>query len=463
MLRRWKLVAILLLAALAPAQARAQFLFFGKKPLDEPPPAFSTGPGPQEPQFAPDPKSVPKGGPQFCPPGDDPHTPFVPVEEENRNAFLDYKTSEPQPLMLWLKADYLNWQFSRPSLGAVLVTTDTAPNSSTDFGALGQPHTMVLLGSGPFNQGHIPGGRLTAGFCPGFFLPVEISAFSVQRSQSLFEAASTGAAGSPVLARPVLASQNGEESVFLGGFPGLAAGGISVISNTNLWGIDVNAYSCLVDLDALNIDLFVGYRYQELRESILIFNPLIALDSLVIPFNGTVAGVSEANRFDQFGTRNQFNGGQLGMRSALHYGRVALMLDVKLALGDTHQTVDIVGTSTSATADSAFRGLPVTNGGVLAVRSNIGRHNKHEFGFIPEVGLNAGFQVLRSVRLFAGISWMYWDRVVRPGDQITNIIDTRQVPTSNFFNGQTVTQPPPPFFKSDFFAYGFNVGILIGF
>src|SRR5262249_8890646 len=151
-------------------------------------------------------------------------------------------------------------------------------------------------------------------------MPIEVSAFAMQHSRSLFTASSLGGSNDPVLARPVFASQGGGESVFLGGFPGLAAGDISVIANTNLWGLDANAYFGVVDTDVLNVDFFLGYRYQELRENVLIFNSLTALDSLVIPFNDTVPGVSTVNRYDQFGTQNRFNGGQLGMRSALHFG-----------------------------------------------------------------------------------------------------------------------------------------------
>src|SRR5579864_2376639 len=99
----WKLAAILMVTALVPASARAQFLFFGKKQAEDPPPAFSGAPAPQDPQFAPDPKSIPKGAPDFCQVQGDPHTPFVPVEEENRNAFADYKVDGPAPLQLWLK------------------------------------------------------------------------------------------------------------------------------------------------------------------------------------------------------------------------------------------------------------------------------------------------------------------------------------------------------------------------
>jgi len=457
-----KLGAIVLGVALLASRAQAQFLFFGKKPHEDPPPAFSNGPAAPEPQFAPDPKSIPKGTPDFCPPGDEPHTPFLPVEEENRNAFLDYKTSEPAPLMLWLKADYLNWRFSKENLRAILVTTDTAPNMPTDVGALGQPHTAILLGSGSFDNGVFQGGRLTAGFCPGFLPPVEISGFAMQRSRSLFTGNSPGGPNDPVLAQPVLSFQNGQESALLAAFPNQFAGQISVISNSNLWGIDANAYFNLIDYDVLNIDLFLGYRYQELRENILIFNSETAVDGQLIPFDGIFPGVSAVNRYDQFGTRNAFNGGQLGIRTGLHWGRIALLLDSKLALGETVETLNIFGNSTSPNAATPF-GTPVANGGVMAVPSNSGVHKKQGFTYIPEADFNLGFQLFRSVRLFAGISCMYWSQVVRPGDQITNVIDTRQVPSSNFFTGQTVNVPPFPFHKTDFFAYGFNFGILIGF
>jgi hypothetical protein len=459
----WKLTAILMVTALAPASARAQFLSFGKKAAEDPPPAFSTGQAPQEPQFAPDPKSVPKGAPDFCPNPGDPHTPFVPVEEENRNAFRDYKVDGPSPLQLWLRADYLNWQFRKPNLAAILVTTDTAPNSFTDFGALGQPNTQILLNSGPFNQGHIPGGRLTAGFSPGFFFPVEISAFSLQKNLTLFSGSSQGGPNDQVLARPVLSSQNNQESVFLGGFPGLAAGNIIVDTHTNLWGIDANAYFNFIDYDVLAIDLLLGYRYTELRENISIVNSLTALNGFVIPFDAIISGVPAVARFDQFATRNQFNGGQLGFRNTLHYGRVALILDSKLALGQNHETLNIEGTSGAPNGATPFRGLATVPGGVLAVPSNIGVRTSNDFSLIPQFDLNVAFQLHRSVRLFAGISWMYWNNLVRPGDQLNNVIDTRQVPSSNFFNGQSVTQPPHPFNRVDFDAYGFNVGVLIGF
>src|SRR5262249_45368748 len=58
-----KLGAIVMGVLLLAAPAQAQFLFFGKKQHEDPPPAFSNGPAAPDPQFAPDPKSIPKGTP----------------------------------------------------------------------------------------------------------------------------------------------------------------------------------------------------------------------------------------------------------------------------------------------------------------------------------------------------------------------------------------------------------------
>jgi hypothetical protein len=60
---------------------------------------------------------------------------------------------------------------------------------------------------------------------------------------------------------------------------------------------------------------------------------------------------------------------------------------------------------------------------------------------------------------------MYWNRVIRPGDHLNSIVDSRQIPTdANFIPGFTGASPRfPNFVQRDFFARGFAVGIEIGF
>ena len=77
-----------------------------------------------------------------------------------------------------------------------------------------------------------------------------------------------------------------------------------------------------------------GFRYVDLRETLNIST--VSSDILTVP--NTVLSQS-----DQFNTRNQFYGGQLGGRINWQYDRFVLDLTGKLALGDTHQTVDIQG------------------------------------------------------------------------------------------------------------------------
>jgi hypothetical protein len=55
--------------------------------------------------------------------------------------------------------------------------------------------------------------------------------------------------------------------------------------------------------------------------------------------------------------------------------------------------------------------------------------------------------------------------VVRPGDQINQVVDTRALPTSaSFVPGFTATTAPiVPFHRSDFWAQGISFGVGIEF
>jgi hypothetical protein len=99
-------------------------------------------------------------------------------------------------------------------------------------------------------------------------------------------------------------------------------------------------------------------------------------------------------------------------------------------------------------------------GGLLALNSNIGRFNKDHFSFVPEIGMNVGYQINDNVRVFAGYNFLYWTGVMRPGDQIDRSLDVSRIP--NFpVNAAPVStiHPSVPFKTTDFWATGVNVGI----
>jgi hypothetical protein len=471
MAKWWKVGAILLAGCWLPATAQAQWSLFGKKTSkqDEPPPAFSTGPEQKEPEFCPDPRSVQPGAPQFCPaPSDGPQTAFLPCNEEDRTAFCDYKYPEPDPLCFWIKGEYLNWWAQKQNLNTVLATTSATPSLVNNFGAFGQTGTELLYGPQSIDVGRLQGGRATGGFCLGFLPPVEVSGFWLNRNNGLFSAFSDGSPGSQVLARPILASQIGQENVFLAAFPDAVAGGIVIKSTFNLWGTDSNMFFNVCTSDVAFFDVLLGYRYAELRESLQIANTLSPVEAgIAVPFNHTAGGIGPGHStvaFDQFATINRFNGGQLGIRAGLSAWHLSLMADAKLALGSTNYEVNIAGTSSLVTPTTPFRGPVTVPGGVLALASNSGSATANDFTIIPELDINLGYQIHRSVRLFAGYSVFYWSSVVRPANQVTNVVDSRQAPTDfGFVPGFRGSMPIQPMSRTDFWAQGFNFGILIGY
>src|SRR5262249_50645811 len=144
--------------------------------------------------------------------------------------------------------------------------------------------------------------------------PLEFSIFWVgQKSTAL--AAHSDAAGSPVIARPIFAAQPdvNAETVFLSSFPGLAAGGVTLNSSSRLWGFEVNAvghtgagYAC--GIDRANLDVFLGFRYLDLEESLTIGSTATPLDpAFAVFFQGLSFGPGNTTVVgDSFRTTNEF-------------------------------------------------------------------------------------------------------------------------------------------------------------
>ena len=113
----------------------------------------------------------------------------------------------------------------------------------------------------------------------------------------------------------------------------------------------------------LEFSLLGGFRYLDLQEQFFMLTNKLVLAIPPVPD-------STFTTDDHFNTRNQFYGAQVGGR--LHWRRDVITLDVtgKLALGDTHQTVDVQGDSTQSGPKAAPAGsFP---GGFYAQPSNMG-------------------------------------------------------------------------------------------
>jgi hypothetical protein len=323
------------------------------------------------------------------------------------------------------RGEYLLWSISDADLPPLVTSTLLTPAQITALntpvttvvpGALGQLGTVNLVGGGQQESPEFSGGRFTLGFgnllCRNFGLETTYF-FLGQRTQGFFASSNDQPLFSPFF--------------FPGGIPASLEIGsnVTVDYTTRLWGIEANLRKpWLCDCNQ-KLDIIGGFRFLELTENLSITRNCLPPDCpapLVV--------------FDEFGTRNRFYGGQLGLDYEYKHDRWVFGVTGKVALGASYQTVRIVG---SGAAD----------GGLLAKNTNMGRHHQDQFTVVPELGLRVGYQFTDNLTGFVGYNLLYVSDVVRPGDQVDLTIDP-----------SGATRRPGVLFRStDFWAYGFSAGL----
>jgi hypothetical protein len=312
----------------------------------------------------------------------------------------------------------------------------------------------VLFGGTSLDNDERSGGRFTFGFwfdgeqCCG----LESSTFFLAERSVRFGASSPGL---PILARPFFDVSAGQEASELVAFPGLLAGNVAVVSSSRLWGTELNLRSNWWRGCCWRFDSLLGFRYVGLDESLKVMENLTLPASASLPLGGGI-GVS-----DSFGTHNNFWGGQLGAELELRQARWFLDLLGKVALGNTHEVVNINGNTTFFVPGSP---PSVQSGGLLALPTNIGHFSRDRFAVVPEVGVKLGYQATERLRLFVAYSFLYISDVARPGHQIDRVVNVSQLPTQ-FGPGSLVGSPSPIVLLkgTDFWAQGISFGLEFRF
>jgi Putative beta barrel porin-7 (BBP7) len=356
-------------------------------------------------------------------------------------------------LNFWVSAEYLLWWVKSAPYPIPLVTTGDPtvgfPAVST-AGAIGQPGTQVLLGNGNAGFGAFSGVRLTLG---GWLddsrqFGMEASGFVLERRTSTFSAASDNA-GNPPLYFPGFNVAAGQERALPISDPlRLFAGSVTVTSELQLWGTELNGVFNVMRRPGVEVNFLLGFRYLDLQESLHITNP--TTDLLL---------KSTDLSHDYFGTRNQFYGGQLGTRVSWQRDQWSFFATGKLALGSTHQVVNISGDTTQAPLPG---GMSLTPGsfpqGIYAVGTNSGHQSGNQFAVIPALELKLAYQITSQLRALIGYDILYWNQVVRPGNQMDHNINPTQHPVfgAGALSGPAI--PGPQFNRTDFWAQGVNIG-----
>jgi hypothetical protein len=408
--------------------------------------------------------------------------PYVPPPEEART-FWPSQPGDAFPLPLWARAEHLQWLFKEGPTTPPLVTT--GPAGAARPAVLGAPGTTVLFGGNDYDYGRISGGRYSLG---GWFdcdehLGGEITGLATWESDHNFGAFSN-AVGAPVLGLPFRDAVTGTALVDFVSFPGRFAGGITVSWHSRLWGLEGNLLSNYVHqeihlgddacpLGDLRLDLLAGFRHADLLEGLDVAQGSVVLPGGSTDFEGKPVPVGRILVIsDGFGARSQFFGGQVGGRAEFVRGCFFLDVLAKVALGDSHEIVQVSGNTLLAhSAVPPNCSLPVAvgcplfaPGGFLATSTNIGRVHRDTFTVLPEFGVNVGYQVCPLLRVFAGYTFLYWSSVVRPQDQVDTTVNLTRVPTSATFGAPAgPARPALPFRETDFWAQGVNFGLEFRF
>ena len=375
------------------------------------------------------------------------------------------------PGRFWLRADYLMWWTSGMNLPA-LVTTSPPGTPLAQAGAL-PPYgnAIVVYGNGTVNNDMRSGFRTTIGMwldaCHVWDLEFDYLSLG-ERANNYTSPYSTG---NPIYARPYYDVENNHQSRELVAFTDVIEGQVSVDARDYFQsaGVTVSYNLCSCNscgdscdscddscagtcgpplLYCCRTDLLVGYRYYNLNDSVTIREDL--QDTQPGP---TLGWRTEVH--DYFRARNDFHGGEIGLRSKKYCGRWSVDILAKLAIGNNHRVVTIDG-QTIVTPTDQPRPDPRPNG-VFANRSNMGTYPSDAFTVIPQMNLELGYQVNCHWRAYVGYNILFWGCVSRAADQIDLNLDTRNLVVGA--TGLPFPAKPDSLNRSAcFWAQGVNLG-----
>jgi len=367
----------------------------------------------------------------------------------------------------WVRMDYVGWWTNGVRLPP-LVTTSPLGTSQTEAGVLGEPGTTILFGDTTVGDQFRSGIWARAGAwldrCGTWGLEGDYLAGFEQSG-----AYDSGPlADRPIVARPYFdvlpRDPNGQpipgdvprQAAQLISYPDLIEGRLRIdyhdfFQSAGIWG----RYNlCCCDCDpcgscwgswAWRVDLIGGYRYYGLSDRIAFREDLVA--GPLSPEPGTRFVIE-----DQFRARNDFHGGELGLVTQVVRGRWVLEVLTKVALGNNHQTVNVDGRTSITRPDQP---TDTYEGGIYALRTNVGTYERDSFVVIPQLGVELGYRWTQHLRTFVGYNILYWGTVVRAADQIDVNLDTANFPPTV---DPALPFPTFPGQSSSFWAQGINLG-----
>ncbi len=358
---------------------------------------------------------------------------------------------DPVCTRFWTDGEFLVWWMTGVSVPP-LITTSPAGTDPAQAGVFGNPGTAILFGDRHYNGNARSGVRVTGGFWfdEARTLGTEVQYLVLESKSATFFASSNG---NPILAQPFLTPGTNQPQPTASpiAVPDVVTGSVRVnVTTSGLTGLEALARETIVARPAWRVDLIGGYRYLHFTERVSVTSSMTTL-STNNRF-GAAAG-SAVVVGDEFDTKNEFQGFEIGLDAEFRRDRWAFHAIGKIALGWDYEVKEVNGNTTVTEPGTA----PVTTvGGLLAQATNIGGRSKHKLAGIPELDLDLSYQLTPRIQLHAGYTLLEWGETVRAG----NIIDTNvTLPTP----GATSTTPRQLFPSTPLFVHGLNFGVEMRF
>jgi Putative beta barrel porin-7 (BBP7) len=346
----------------------------------------------------------------------------------------------------WGSVEFLMWWAKGTPLPP-LVTTSPVGTPQVQAGVLGFPTTSILFGDQLGANKMRPGGRVSAGIWLDPYHNVAVGGrfFGLGGDTTRFNQSS---AGNPILGIPFFNALLNQQDALLIAYPGLSQGNINAYSNTNnIIGAEAFAEIMMVRDTLRRVDLVGGYQFLRLDDWFQINS-----NSTLVQAGNPLAGLL-INVNDRFSTRNQFHGGEVGLRGRMARGLWSLNALGVVGLGNMNEQVTIAGRTVVTPAG----GAPATNvGGLFAQGSNSGTFTRNKFAYIPQLTLNLNYHVNPCVSFLIGYNILWISDVALSGDQI----DTTVNPPPQ------LTGPARPQFvfrDRDYWLQGINLGMTWDF
>lgn len=420
----------------------------GPAELAPPPSSLPIAPAPAPPPGPPSPYPPPPGSALASPPplypALGPDSPYpAPPDLYTPPYLLPNPVTNPN---FWLGIQALVWWSKSQPLSIPVVTTGPA-SQGANAGNLGAPGTTSL--DSPLDCGAAAGFRLFGGgwFNLGHTIGMDASLFILGKESAGFNVIDRSGNGNLVINEPVPGAPfNTQVSA-----PGVESGSVFVGASSHFGGGDLNLLYNVYRGNAWTINLLGGYRYLQLDESLGIsahsnlFTTTTYTDNMGNVLATAPPG-SAVTVIDQFNTRNQFNGGQIGSQLQFMLGRWSLVGVAKLGIGATHETVYVSGNTNVLPVNGSP--VPLTGGNYATIQA--GRYSTSRFALAPEAQLQIGYQLTPCIRTQLGYDFLYLSSVARPGNQIDNNFDG-------------VTHPLVPMASSSFWAQGLTVSLQFNF